>query len=239
MATRNRRTANAKPVASKEVVAAVQESEPKLTNENAASYDDALLGVIDKVKTDKDAKPSVEAEIQAVADAAENAAKTETEEKSIPAGTPKAARKRRGADGIVSQPGGSKSKYGIPGGAAWSFPKDGFVLAMAKLMAVNPGMTPAEISCVIHGQDADGNPKRQGTTDVYFTWDLPRKGFGVERKAGGLSVLMPEGRDLLELRKVDSPKLDGLIEARGRADLAALIDEAAEGSDKDGTEEGV
>lgn len=131
--------------------------------------------------------------------------------------------RRRATDGVISEPGGPKNKYGIGEGAAWSLPKDGFTLAMAKLIAIKPGISLDEVSCVIHGQDSDGKPTRRGTTSVYQTWDLPRKGLGLKREKGGLHLLVPNGHTVKEVASAPSAKLDGLIEARGRDDLAELV----------------
>lgn len=200
----------ASKTASKPSVQAAPKAAPSKIDSDLAGAIDAIA---DKAATAHVATSVANAPVAATPDV----------EATAPAKTPaKAPVRRRAGDGMISEPAGPTNKYGISN-AAWTLPKDGFVLALAKLIAVKPGISLDEASCVIHGQDSDGNPTRRGTTAVYQTWDLPRKGFGLKRQGGGLHLVMPEGHDVKEVASAPSAKLDGLIEARKRDDLAELV----------------
>lgn len=128
----------------------------------------------------------------------------------------------RGADRVLAHPAGPQTKYPDKAGtdaSKWVVPtRDSFIVAMAKLMAFRPGLTNAQISEIIHPVPK-GEPTREGTTSVYYTWDLPRAGFGVERKAGGMHLVMPTGHPIEEIKDHPSPKLGGLLLSQGRTEI--------------------
>lgn len=181
----------------------------------AADYGQMLASSIDEVVGNKalPAAPTpVEKAAEAQADAAAQASKP---------------KRTRGSDRVLSHPAGPSTKYPdrVPTDETqWTVPvRDSFTVAMAKLMAFRPGLTNAQISEIIHPVPA-GQPTREGTTSVYYTWDLPRCGFGVERKAGGMHLLMPKGHSVDEIKSHPSPKLNGLLTSLGRKDILSDIE---------------
>lgn len=232
---RSSKTRNATPVASPELVEAAQTpttTEERLTNENADSFDDALAGAFDQMNEEK----TVDSELNAVADEAHAAAEIDENVEShetTPATTtkPKAKAKRRrgGADGILSQPAGPDH---TPSGddpqmslADFKLPTSKqYVGAFAKLLALKPGIGVEEVSSILHTKelDGDGLPKRLSTTKVYCTYNFRKAGLGVERKSGGLYLLLPEGYSIDEFKKMPSEKLVERATLNGRDDIVEL-----------------
>ena len=99
-----------------------------------------------------------------------------------------------------------------------------YVGAYAKLLALKPGIKVEEVSEILHTKerDADGLPKRLSTTKVYLTYNFRKAGIGVERKAEGLYLLLPEGYSVEEYAKRPSTKLEERARLNGRMDIVEM-----------------
>jgi hypothetical protein len=157
---------------------------------NTASPSADVLPALDSAKTKAPVKKTLRpveevlAE-KAITDAAAKAAEVAT--------TPAEKPTRSAGDKILSYPAGPQSKW-LKDPTTLKMPRKGSVtLRMIQaILGSATGKSPRELCDMFHPPHADGKD-RIGTTKVYATWDIPRAGFGVERKQGNWFILLPEG----------------------------------------------
>jgi hypothetical protein len=202
---------------------AVLESTESTPEPQATDFNAALAASIDAIPA---ATPTLKEEILQIASDAS------TEAPALPAAkTTKRGAKpgvRRGGDRVLSCPAGPFHSKKMDD-AGWTFPKDGYVMAIAQLLALKPGISPVEISSIIHTNelDGDGLPARLSTTHVYPGWNFVTAGMGIERKDGGWHLLLPNGRTMDEVKSFNSKKLKERATLNGRLDIVQLVEDAA------------
>lgn len=188
----------------------------------AKTADFDLANAFDSVVPDK-ATDKDTTEVIAIADSAEISTAPAPAATTTPP-IKKARKKSRRGDRIISEPAGPNHQNGMTD-EGWQFPRGKtYINAMAKLVALKPGIKPEEVSEIIHSNehDADGKPVRLSTTTVYPGWNFVNAGFGCERKDGGWHLILPATVTMDQFMAIEATKLIERATLHGRNDIVEL-----------------